>query len=163
MIPRSLRFVVIFAGIGLIAFGQWQVDIGARIQRTPLGRATSIRYGRTASSFTPQIRILPSEGRYLASAQGLLPSESRGLRMASGPLPSSGAYSHLIPRSVTVRPYNPVYISNPGRPKNYGRSYVGIYDRKKAPPLPPLGRVRRASSVPRAEKPKYRPVTGSIR
>ncbi len=129
-IQHILILIAAVVSLQYVTIGQWRKNIGAKIQRTPSGAATSIRYGR-ANTFTPQVRYLPSEGRYISSARGLTPSESRALRMASGPLPSSGRYSHLAPSPSakrTIRPYSYTTITrSPTERRIYNKSYQRSY------------------------------------
>ncbi len=160
--------IVILASIQYVTIGQWRKNIGAKIQRTPSGAATSIRYGRT-STFTPQTRYLPSEGRYISSARGLMPSESRALRMSQGPLPSSGRHSHLFPKSSTsktIRPYS--YTSITRNPKQ-GRTYGGSYSRSYGKTVKPYNKaltkpMQTPVKIPKAKYSKqYKPAVGTIR
>ena len=164
MIRRLLRFILILlmilcvaVGIEQITFGQWRVNTGAKVQITPSGRTTSIRYGRTRS-FMSQTRYLPSEGRYHRAASGLLPSENRGLRLQSGRLSSSGAYSHYTPRFTAARPYHSVSsIRSLKQPRNYARNYTRRYDRRPGPSAAYF------SSQPKLTRFHHRAATGTIR
>ncbi len=163
----SILVVATFIVIAQITIGQWRKNIGAKIQRTPSGTPTSIRYGR-ANTFTPQTRYLPSEGRYISSARGLLPSQSRALRMAEGPLPSSGRYSHLFPSGSavkTIRPYSFTTINRtPTQKRQYGGAYQRSYGKTIKPYNKPLTKPTQTyGKAPKISVKKRKPASGSIR